>query len=135
MGAADRWLDEDEDVLGHLTDPYHRVDLRPTSREVTVTAPDGTEVARTTSAVLLDETGLGVRFYVDRADVHATLRPTGTTTVCPYKGVSSYWAVEADGGNEVVDGAWSYEAPRDESRGIAGRVCFSDDFTVTVSPT
>ncbi|MDT7741823.1 MAG: hypothetical protein QOE59_901 [Actinomycetota bacterium] len=133
MSAADRWLDEDEDVLGHLTDPYHRVDLRPTGREVTVTAPDGTVVARTTSAVLLDETGLDVRFYLDRADVHATLRPSGTTRVCPYKGVSTYWTVEADGGDEVVDGAWSYEAPRDESRGIAGRICFSDDYAVSVA--
>jgi uncharacterized protein (DUF427 family) len=132
MTAADRWLDEDSEVLGHLTDPYHRVDLRPTGREVTVTAPDGTVVARTTSAVLLDETGLGVRFYLDRADVDATLRPSGTTTVCPYKGVSTYWTVDV-GGTEVADGAWSYETPLDESRGIAGRVSFSDDFSVSVA--
>jgi uncharacterized protein (DUF427 family) len=132
MNAADRWLDEDTEVLGHLTDPYHRVDLRPTSREVTVTAPDGTVVARTTSAVLLDETGLGVRFYLDPADVTASLRPSGTTTVCPYKGVSTYWTVDVNG-TEVADGAWSYETPLDESRGIAGRVSFADDFSVSVA--
>lgn len=31
-----RWLDEDEKVQGHLRDPYHRVDVRPTSRHVRV---------------------------------------------------------------------------------------------------
>lgn len=132
MGAADRWYDEDVEVLGHLPDPYHRVDLRPTSRRVTVTAPDGTVVASTTSAVLLDETGLDVRFYLSRDDVDAELERTDTTTVCPYKGVSTYWTVRS-GGTSVVDGAWSYEDPLDETRGIAGRVCFSDEFTVSAA--
>jgi uncharacterized protein (DUF427 family) len=131
MSAADHWFDEDVEVLGHLPDPYHRVDLRPTSRRVTVTAPDGTEIASTTSAVLLDETGLDVRFYLSPDDVRAELVRSDTTTVCPYKGVSTYWTVRT-GDTSVVDGAWSYEQPIDESRGIAGRVCFSDDFTVTV---
>jgi uncharacterized protein (DUF427 family) len=131
MSAADRWLDEDVEVLGHLTDPYHRVDLRPTSRKVTVTSPDGTVVASTTAAVLLDETGLDVRFYLRPDDVQVELERSDTTTVCPYKGVSTYWNVRT-GGTTVVDGAWSYEAPIDESRGIAGRLSFSDEFTVTV---
>lgn len=131
MSAADRWLDEDVEVLGHLTDPYHRVDLRPTSRQVTVTAPDGSVVASSTSAVLLDETGLDIRFYLPTDDVSAELERTDTTTVCPYKGTSTYWTVRT-GATTVVDGAWSYESPLDESRGIAGRVCFSDEFTVSV---
>ncbi|MGH3611817.1 MAG: DUF427 domain-containing protein, partial [Pseudonocardia sp.] len=32
--AADAWYDEDEQVFAHLTDPYTRVDIRPTSRHV-----------------------------------------------------------------------------------------------------
>lgn len=28
----DAWFDEDEEVQGHLRDPYHRVDVRESSR-------------------------------------------------------------------------------------------------------
>ena len=132
MSAADTWLDEDVEVLGHLPDPYHRVDLRATSRPVTVTAPDGTVVADSSNAVLLDETGLGVRFYLPRADVRADLTATDTVTTCPYKGVSTYWTVET-GGATFVDGAWSYETPLDESRGVTGLVSFGDPFVVEVA--
>src|ERR1700732_989757 len=33
-GAMDEWYDEDERVEGHLPDPYHRVDVRRSSRHV-----------------------------------------------------------------------------------------------------
>ena len=38
VDAVDRWLDEDDEVIGRLPDPYHRVDLRHTSRRIVVTA-------------------------------------------------------------------------------------------------
>ena len=34
--AVDRWLEEDEDVIVHPRDPYHRIELRDTSRHVEV---------------------------------------------------------------------------------------------------
>lgn len=134
MTAADRWLDEDEEVLGHLTDPYHRVDLRSTSRPVRVVADDATPVADAAHAVLVDETGLEVRSYLDRDAVSdaIVLERTDTTTVCPYKGVATWYSVRL-GDRVLTDAAWSYEAPRDEARGIAGLVCFAHDaLTVTV---
>ena len=35
-GAMDEWYDEDERVEGHIRDPYHRVDVRRSSRPVRV---------------------------------------------------------------------------------------------------
>ena len=64
--AADRWLDEDDEVLGHLPDPYHRVNLRNTSRHVTVATTDGVPVADAAGGILLGETGLVDRFYIAR---------------------------------------------------------------------
>ena len=49
--AADAWFDEDEQVFAHLTDPYTRVDVRPTSRHVQVRAGD-TVVAESRSTII-----------------------------------------------------------------------------------
>jgi uncharacterized protein (DUF427 family) len=125
--AADRWLDEDDEVLGRLPDPYHRVDLRRTGRHIAVTSTDGAVVAEADGGVLLGETGLVDRFYVAREAVTATLEPTDTRTVCPYKGVASWFSVRLDDGRVLTDAAWSYEEPTDESRAIAGLVCFAHD--------
>ena len=38
----DRWFDEDDEVVGYLPDPYHRVDIRHSSRTVRVTGPGET---------------------------------------------------------------------------------------------
>ena len=137
MGAADRWFDEDTEVIGHLTDPYHRVDLRPTSRRVTVTAADGTVVADVDGAadrvVLLAETGLVDRFYLPREAVKVPIEPSATTTVCPYKGRASYGSLRI-GEQELTDALWSYEQPTDESRGVTGLVCLAHEgLTVTTT--
>ena len=54
--AMDAWFDEDEELPGHLRDPYHRVDARRSSRVVEVRAGD-TVVARSERPVVVGETG------------------------------------------------------------------------------
>ncbi len=131
--AADRWLDEDDEVIGRLPDSYHRVDLRRTGRHITVTTTDGVVVADAAGGVLLGETGLVDRFYISRDAVTATLERTDTRTLCPYKGVASWFSVRLDDGRVLTDAAWSYEEPTDESRGIAGLVCFAHDELVVAA--
>ncbi len=123
--AMDLWLDEDEEVLGHLRDPYHRVDARRSARHVRVTAA-GVAVAETTRPVMVFETGLPVRAYVPREDVLGTLVASATTSVCPYKGVASWWSVRV-GDDVLVDAAWSYEDPLGEMLAGRGHVCFEHD--------
>ena len=60
--AADAWYDEDELVHG-LTDPFHRVDVRASSRHVQVLAGD-TVLAESRAPLVLSETGLPNRFYL-----------------------------------------------------------------------
>ena len=95
----DEWYDEDERVEGHLRDPYHRVDVRRSSRPVRVLLREsGTVLAETSRPLLLSETGLPNRFYLPAEDVRQDLlEPSDTHTVCPYKGTASYWTVTADG--------------------------------------
>jgi uncharacterized protein (DUF427 family) len=118
---ADAWFVEEEPVLGHLKDPYHRVDVHESSRPVTVTA-GGRVVARSERPKLLFETGLPPRIYVPRADVvPGVLGPAEKRTVCPYKGQATYWSVAG-----IADAAWSYEAPLPEAVKAQGHVCFDE---------
>lgn len=124
-GRVDQWLDEDEEVFGHLCDPYHRIDIRPTSRVVTVSI-DGAVAAESTAAFVLSETGLPNRYYIPEADVRAELfTASNTITHCPYKGDTSYRSLaEAEAGTDV---AWIYADPFDESRRIAGHWSFDGE--------
>ena len=50
-------------------------------------------------------------------------RATQTHTTCGWKGVASYYDVLV--GDDVnVDAAWTYEAPKDAAKNIAGFVAF-----------
>jgi uncharacterized protein (DUF427 family) len=121
----DRWLDEDEEILGHLRDPFHRIDVRATSRNVVVRAiGTGAVIAESSRPLLLSETGLANRFYLDRGDVSAELRRSERTTICPYKGTTTYWSVELGDGTVLEDAAWSYDDPVADAVRIAGRLSF-----------
>jgi uncharacterized protein (DUF427 family) len=118
--AADTWYDEDEPVRG-LTDPFHRVDVRRSSRHVQVLAGDQV-VAESSAPLVLAETGLPLRYYLSPDDVRVPLEPTTTSTYCPYKGDASYWNVTLPDGRTLTDAVWSYQEPFSESSPIAGRV-------------
>ncbi|MBI5103928.1 MAG: DUF427 domain-containing protein [Solirubrobacterales bacterium] len=117
----DRWLDEDDEVHTHLRDPFHRVDARPASRAVRVTAGDEV-LAASRRAFVVSETGLPNRLYVPREDVRVELRASATRTGCPYKGIASYWSA-----GDREDVAWSYEAPLEAMARAAGHVSFDGD--------
>lgn len=123
----DAWFDEDEQVEGHLRDPYHRVDARASSRHVQVHAGT-TLVAESTRPVVVSETGLPNRFYLPTSDVDtATLTSSTTRSHCPYKGEASYWSLR-DGAADI---AWSYENPFSDVAKAAGHLSFwGDDITI-----
>ena len=119
---VEAWFVEEDRVVGHLRDPYHRVDAHPSSREVVVRA-GGEEVARSLRPVLVFETGMPLRAYVPPADVRpgAIRSGSGKRSVCPYKGEASYWSV-----GEREDAAWSYELPLAEAARVQAHLCFDE---------
>jgi uncharacterized protein (DUF427 family) len=123
--AFDEWYEEEERIFSHPRDPFHRVDILPSSRSVRIEV-DGETVAETTRARLLFETSVYTRFYIPREDVRPELQPSERTSHCPYKGQASYWSVEA-GGRLRQDLGWSYENPRPEVSAIQGFVAFWDE--------
>jgi len=123
---AHRWMVEDEQVAGRLTDPYHRVDVHQSSRAVRVTAA-GELLADSKRPVLVFATSLPVRAYVPRGDVlPGHLTPSAKTTTDPYMGDAVYFNVRA-GGEVLEDAAHSYELPKAEAMKVAGYVCFEGD--------
>jgi uncharacterized protein (DUF427 family) len=119
----DRWLEEDEEVVVHVRDPYHRVDARRSDRHVVVRLA-GEVVADTTDAVAVFETGAPTRWYLPAEDVRMDLlRPMDLRTRCAYKGQARYWSVRA-GGRDHEAVVWSYAEPSPELASIAGRLCF-----------
>jgi uncharacterized protein (DUF427 family) len=117
----DAWLEEDEPLVGHARDPYHRIDMRRSSREVRIEL-DGALLARSTRAVMLFETSLPTRFYLPREDVVAEARPSDKRTTCAYKGHASYLSFDA--GENL---AWHYEDPLPEAAPVKGLVAFFDE--------
>lgn len=124
-GSMDSWLDEDEPVTGHLCDPYHRIDVRHTSRHVRVLAGDAV-LAETDSSQLLSETGLPNRYYLPRDAVRTDLlEPSTTSTVCPYKGTADYWTVHLPDGPRLDDAVWCYASPLDSAARVRDHLCLA----------
>lgn len=122
----DHWFEEDEEVFGHPRDPHHRIDVRPSSREVRAVF-NGETVARTRRALFLFETGLPTRYYIPPEDVRQDLLvPSTRTTICPYKGEASYWSLKV-GDRTAEDAVWAYLHPLPEQPRIKNCYCFHPD--------
>jgi uncharacterized protein (DUF427 family) len=120
--AMDAFFEEDERIVGHAADPYHRIDIRQTSRHLVVTDGDRV-VADTTRPVVLYESGFAPRWYVPRADsVASALITADGQTFCPYKGLASYYDV-----GERAGAAWAYPEAWPEVERIADYVSFEPD--------
>jgi uncharacterized protein (DUF427 family) len=122
--APDEWLEEDEELIGHARDPFHRIDARHTSRHIAVSI-GGQLVADTRRAVALFETDLPTRWYIPRDDVLAPLeRNDGHRTTCAYKGHATHWDVA---GEKAI--AWSYELPLNDAVPVRSMIAFYNERT------
>jgi uncharacterized protein (DUF427 family) len=120
--AMDAFYEEDERIVGHAADSYHRIDIRQTSRHLIVRLGDRV-VADGARPLVLHESGFAPRWYVPRADVdQSALIPAQGQTFCPYKGLCSYYDIA-----DARRAAWSYEDAWPEVRRISGLVSFEPD--------
>ena len=122
--ALDAWFEEDEEIFVHPRDPYTRVDALRSTRRVRIEL-EGAVLADSASPVMVFETGLPPRYYVNRTEIDFTrLEPSDTVTACPYKGkTSGYWSVRL-GDAVYPDLAWTYDFPTRQLLPIAGLIAF-----------
>jgi uncharacterized protein (DUF427 family)/catechol 2,3-dioxygenase-like lactoylglutathione lyase family enzyme len=123
--SFDRWWEEDEPIASHPHDPFHRIDVRASSRHVRLEL-DGEVLAESSRSMMLFETLLPTRYYLPREDVAVELVPTETETACAYKGRAAYFSARV-GGRLVRDLAWTIPDPLPEGERIGGLVAFFNE--------
>jgi uncharacterized protein (DUF427 family) len=79
-----------------------------------------TPIARSDDIVRLE----GNAYFRADAVTPGVLKPSATTSVCPWKGTASYYSLVAAGA-ENKDAAWYYPEPKEAAKEIKGRVAFS----------
>ena len=120
--AMDAFYEEDERIVGHAADAYHRIDIRQTSRHLVVKDGDRV-VADTKRPLVLFESGFAPRWYVPREDIAANaLTPIEGQTFCPYKGLASYYNI-----GDRAKAAWSYPQAWTEVARVSNYVSFEAD--------
>ena len=120
--AMDAFYEEDERILGHAADKYHRIDIRQTSRRLVARSGERV-VADTTGAMVLYESGFATRWYVPRTDIdESALTVNEAQTFCPYKGICSYYDI-----GEARRAAWSYRNAFNEVARISNFISFEPD--------
>jgi len=126
--GMDAFYEEDERIVGHAADLYHRNDIRRTSRHLVVKAGERV-VADSHGPFVLYESGFAPRWYVPRADIDASaLTAVEGETFCPYKGLCSYYDVAG-----VARAAWYYPHAWEEVARVRDMVSFEPDkLTVTL---
>jgi uncharacterized protein (DUF427 family) len=115
----DGFYEEEEPIVGHAADMYHRIDIRRTARHLTVHHQDR-GIVDTRRPLVLYESGFAPRWYVPRADIdESSLTPVEVQTFCPYKGICSYYDI-----GDAHMAAWSYREPSREVDRISDLVSF-----------
>jgi uncharacterized protein (DUF427 family) len=120
--AMDAFYEEDDRIVGHAADAYHRIDIRATSRHLVVRDGDRV-IADTRRPLVLYESGFAPRWYVPREDVNeAALLPVDGQTFCPYKGLASYYTI-----GDRKRAAWCYINAWPEVGRVSNLVSFEPD--------
>ena len=118
--AVDHWYEEDEEVFVHPRDPYHRVDIVPSSRTVKVSL-DGVMLAESSRPMAVFETNLPTRWYLPKEDI---ARPTRRRSAAPLP-VQGHGVV-LDGGGQRKHRVELRE-PQSCRRRAVGLVAFYDE--------
>ncbi|MBB3347742.1 MULTISPECIES: DUF427 domain-containing protein [unclassified Sphingomonas] len=86
---------------------------------------NGALIARSDDTVVVE----GNHYFPAEAVDAALLRPSDTTSICPWKGVAHYHSLSVDGADNI-DAAWYYPDPKPEAAAIRGRIAFWKGVTI-----
>ena len=78
-----------------------------------------TVIAESDATVVVE----GNHYFPLSAVTQSALEPSGTTSVCPWKGTANYFSIVVDG-EENTDAAWYYADPKPEAAEIEDHVAF-----------
>ncbi|MCT8003738.1 DUF427 domain-containing protein [Sphingomonas sanguinis] len=87
---------------------------------------NGSVIAKSDDTVIVE----GNHYFPVEAVDQAVLRPSETTSFCPWKGTARYYGLHVDGADNP-DAAWYYSDPKPEAEKIRDRIAFWKGVTVT----
>ncbi len=87
---------------------------------------NGTVIAQSDETVVVE----GNHYFPPSSITPGVLIKTEHSTHCPWKGAASYFDIVVDG-NELGNGAWTYEQPKDAAAEIKDHVAFYPKVTVS----
>lgn len=87
---------------------------------------NGEVIAQSDDTVVVE----GNHYFPLEAVTPGALKPSETTSRCPWKGTANYYSVEAAGATNK-DAAWYYADPSPAAANIKGRVAFWKGVTVS----
>jgi uncharacterized protein (DUF427 family) len=80
---------------------------------------NGVTIAESDDTVVVE----GNHYFPQDAVDKAWLRPSATTSDCPWKGTASYYSLHVNGADNP-DAAWFYPDPKPEAEAVRGRIAF-----------
>ncbi len=80
---------------------------------------NGQLIAESTETIIIE----GNHYFPPSSINREFFKPSDSHTLCPWKGVASYYNVLVDG-QENSDAAWFYSDPKDAAAGIKNFVAF-----------
>jgi uncharacterized protein (DUF427 family) len=80
---------------------------------------NGAVIARSDDTVIVE----GNHYFPADSVDPALLRPSDTTTICPWKGTAHYHSLVVDGA-ENKNAAWYYPETKEAANAIKGRIAF-----------
>jgi len=80
---------------------------------------NGAAIAESSETVIVE----GNHYFPKDAGAAELLKPSATTTICPWKGVAHYYSIVVDG-VENKDAAWYYPEPKPAAAEIRDRIAF-----------
>ncbi|MDR6126117.1 uncharacterized protein (DUF427 family) [Sphingomonas sp. SORGH_AS438] len=86
---------------------------------------NGVRIADSDDTVIVE----GNHYFPEQSVDTALLRPSGTTSICPWKGTAHYYSLYVAGADNP-DAAWYYPDPKPEAGNIRGRIAFWKGVTV-----
>lgn len=112
--------------IGEPIDRQHVVFIQHSDRRIKVEF-GGEVIADSINTLVLKETNCADVYYFPPGDVRMEfLKPTATSSHCPYKGDASYWSIKT-ARKELVDAAWSYHQPLKECPELRDHIAFYAD--------
>ena len=87
---------------------------------------NSTVIAQSDDTVVVE----GNHYFPAASLDQALLRPSTTTSVCPWKGTASYYSLEVDGKTNA-DAVWYYPEPKAAAGELADHVAFWKGVEIT----